>query len=204
MEILEPVFSGVKNSEEKPQDSVKVRPKIPEKPKEPAENNQNKKIPRRSLSKIGTPSIKNALEGKFEDKQVSSKEQHKMYSGADETEEFTPEQFKKKWDAYVATLGDRPNLQSTLSNLPEFNENYEFVLEIENTIQEDLINLNKTELVSFLRKELKNSKIQLTTLITEKVKGKIIYTDNEKYEELLKKNPSLAELRKKFNLDFGQ
>lgn len=156
------------------------------------------------MSNISTPSIKNALEGNFGDKKVSSKEQHKMYSGKDETEGFTPEQFKKKWDAYVSRLGDRPNLQSTLSNLPEFNDNYEFVLEIENTIQEDLINLNKTELVSYLRKELKNSKIQLSTIITEKVKGRIIYSDNEKYDELLKKNPSLAELRKKFNLDFGQ
>jgi len=66
-----------------------------------------------------------------------------------------------------------------------------------------LINTIKPELVSFLRKELKNSKIQLNTIITEKVKGVVIYTDEEKYEELLKKNPSLALLKQKFNLDFS-
>lgn len=94
-------------------------------------------------------------------------------------------------------------MQSTLSNLPDLNEDYQLILEIENTVQEDLITSIKPELVSWLRMELKNSKIQLTTLITEKVKGKIIYTDAEKYDELLKENPALALLRKKFNLDFG-
>jgi hypothetical protein len=77
------------------------------------------------------------------------------------------------------------------------------VLEIENTIQEDLISSIKPELVSWLRIELKNSLIQLNTVITEKVKGRIIYGDAEKYDELVKKSPALALLRKKFNLDFG-
>lgn len=108
-----------------------------------------------------------------------------------------------KWEAFVARLDDRPNLQSTLSNMPEWSDDYQFVLEIENTVQEDLISGIKPELVSWLRRELKNSKIQLITLITKKVKGRIIYTDAEKYDELVKKNPSLALLRQKFNLDFG-
>ena len=108
-----------------------------------------------------------------------------------------------KWNVFVARLDDRPNLQSTLSKMPEMKDDYQLVLEIENTVQEDLINSIKPELVSWLRMELKNSKIQLTTLVTEKVKGRIIYTDSEKYEELVKENPSLALLRQKFNLDFG-
>jgi hypothetical protein len=58
-------------------------------------------------------------------------------------------------------------------------------------------------LVSWLRTELKNSKIQLITQITETVKGRIIYTDSEKFEEMAKKNPNLAILKQKFNLDFG-
>lgn len=81
-------------------------------------------------------------------------------------------------------------------------ENFQLYLAIENTIQENLINSIKPELVSFLRKELKNAKIQLITEITEKTTGRIIYTDEERYEELLKKNPSLALLKQKFNLDF--
>ena len=155
------------------------------------------------MDNLSTPSIKNALEGKFEENQISAKEQHQIFSKEDEKESFTIEQLKVKWDAFLLRLDDRPNLQSTLSNLPELKEDYQLLLEIENTVQEDLISNIKPELVSYLRVELKNSFIQLNTLITEKVKGRIIYTDAEKYDELVKGNPSLALLRKKFNLDFG-
>ncbi len=153
---------------------------------------------------MSSPSIKDALDGKLEDKQLTAKEQHQMYSKDDEKEDFTIEELKLKWEVFLTRLNDRPNLQSTLSNLPELKEEYQLILEIENTVQEDLISTIKPELVSWLRKELKNSKIQLNTVITEKVKGRIIYSDAEKYDELLKENPSLALLRQKLNLDFGQ
>lgn len=144
------------------------------------------------------------MAGKFEENRLSAKEQHQIFSKEDEKEEFTIEELKVKWDTFLKRLDDRPNLQSTLSELPVLKENFQLELEIENTIQEDLISSIKPELVSWLRIELKNSLIQLTTVITEKVKGRLIYSDAEKYDELLKKNPSLALLRQKFNLDFGQ
>ena len=145
------------------------------------------------------------MQGKFNEKQeISAKEQLQLYSVNDEAENFSEESLKQKWDIFISRLDDRPNLQSTLSNVPELQEDFQLYLPIENTIQENLINSIKPELVSFLRKELKNSKIQLITIITEKAKGRIVYTDEEKYEELVKKNPNLALLRKKFNLDFGQ
>lgn len=176
----------------------------PVKPSAPAGVTEVKKIARRTLHNINTPSIKNALEGKFEENLLSAKEQHQIYSKVDETEEFTMDDLKLKWDAFLKRLDDRPNLQSTLSELPTLEENFQLVLEIENTIQEDLISSIKPELVSYLRIELKNSLIQLSTVITEKVKDRLIYSDAEKYDELLKKNSSLALLRQKFNLDFGQ
>jgi hypothetical protein len=176
----------------------------PAKPTAPAGDVEVRKIARRSLNNMSSPSIKDALEGKLEDKQLTAKEQHQMYSKDDEKEDFTIEELKLKWEVFLTRLNDRPNLQSTLSNLPELKEDYQLVLEIENTVQEDLISTIKPELVSWLRKELKNSKIQLISLITEKVKGRIIYSDAEKYDELLKENPSLAILRQKLHLDFGQ
>jgi hypothetical protein len=182
-----------------------VRPVLPPqiKPPQPPEGAEIKKIARRTAENISTPSIKNALEGKFDEKRLSAKEQHQIFSKEDEKEEFTIEDLKLKWDAFLQRLDDRPNLQSTLSEVPELKENFQLVLEIENTIQEDLISSIKPELVSWLRIELKNSLIQLNTVITEKVKGRLIYSDAEKYDELVKKSPSLALLRQKFNLDFG-
>jgi len=141
------------------------------------------------------------LLGNLGDNQMSAKQQHEIYSKDDEKETFTEEQLKVKWDAFVARLSDRANLQSTLTYVPEIRENFQLVLEIENSVQEDAIALIKPELVSYLRIELKNSLIQLVTVITKKTKGRIIYTDSEKYDELVKKNPMLAILRQKLNLD---
>ncbi len=126
-----------------------------------------------------------------------------MFANNNEAEEFTTIDLEEKWKSFLSKLNDRPSLQSTLSYVPEIKEGFELHLEIENTVQEDSINLIKPELVSWLRKELHNSKISLVTKITEKTRGRIIYTDEEKYTEMLKKNPNLAVLKQKFNLDFG-
>ncbi len=152
---------------------------------------------------LGMPSIKDALRGKFEEETISAKEQHQIYTRATESEDFTAEDLKIKWEQFLVRLEERPNLRSTLSNIPEIKEDYKLVLEIENRIQDDLISSIKPELISYLRKELKNSKIELVTLITEKVKGRLIYTDAEKFDEMVKKNPNLALLKQTFKLDFG-
>ncbi|MFW6275349.1 MAG: hypothetical protein ACOC2M_01795 [bacterium] len=149
------------------------------------------------------PSIKDALAGKFKEDKISAQEQHEMYNKASEKEDFTAEKMKEKWELFLERLESRPNLKATLSRTPELKDNYQLYLEIENTVQENLINSVKPELVSFLRKELRNSQINLTLQITKKAKGKIIYTDSEKFDELVKKNPSLQVLKQKFKLDFG-
>lgn len=143
------------------------------------------------------------MSGKAQGNKISVKEQHQMYVGNNEADDFSAADLEEKWKLFIEKLDDRPSLKSTLSNLPEIKEGYELYLEIENTVQEDALNTIKPELVSWLRKELKNSKISLTTKITEKKRGRIIYTDEEKYTEMLKKNPNLALLKQKFNLDFG-
>ena len=110
---------------------------------------------------------------------------------------------KLKWKEFLTRLDDRPNLQSTLAQVPELKENYQLFLEIDNSIQNNLITSIKPELVSFLRRELRNSKIELIVEVTENIKNRIIYTDNDKFDEMAKKNPSLKILKQKFNLDFG-
>lgn len=102
----------------------------------------------------------------------------------------------------MTRLTERPSIKSSLSNLPQIIDDHILVLEINNRIQEDLINTIKPELLPWLRTELKNSKIQLITKITEKVKGRIIYTDSEKFDEMVKSNPQLTVLTQKFNLSF--
>jgi len=152
---------------------------------------------------MSTPSIKKALRGEFDDdKQISAKEQHQLYSKEGEAESFTAEQLTKSWNAFLGKLDDRPNLKATLSNVPTLGDDFSLLLEIDNRIQDELITGIRPELVSFLRKQLRNSKINLKTVITEVKHEKVIYSDIEKYKAMAGKNPDLTYLKKTLNLDF--
>jgi len=143
------------------------------------------------------------LRGEFDDdKKLSAKEQHEIYSKADEEEDFTQEQLVAKWNEFLARLEDRPSIKSTLSIIPKLQKDYTLLLEIDNRIQDDLLMDVRPELVSFLRKELRNSKINLKTVVTEIIREKVIYSDVERYQTMASKNPTLALLKQKLNLDF--
>lgn len=160
--------------------------------------------PKRIVRKVGTTSIKMALEGKFkgDEKQLSAKEQHELYSKADEVEPFTEDQLKEKWNAFLPRLDDRPSLKATLKILPKIQENYTLLLEVDSRVQDELLANVKPELISWLRKELHNSKINLKTVVTDVKREKVIYSDIEKYQEMANKNPNLALLKRTLNLDF--
>jgi len=207
-DILEPIFTGQENVAETP--SSKTVEKIPqgepviskEKIETPAEPAPRRKLTRNGVSG-NTPSIKKALRGEFEDeKKLSAKEQHEIYSKADEEETFTQEQLAEKWNQFLVRLEDRPSIKATLSNPPKLQEDYSLLLEIDNRIQDDMLVDVRPELVSFLRKELRNSKINLKTVVTDIVREKVIYSDIEKYQAMASKNPNLALLKQKLNLDF--
>jgi hypothetical protein len=193
-DILEPIFSDFSGTSKEKSAASQPRPVQKE--------TLVKKPVRRISSQIKGPSIKDALAGKLDEEKLTAKEQHEIYTRAGEINTFTPETLKLKWEEFIGRLNDRPNLQSTLSRVPRLEEDFRLFLEIDNSVQDDLINTIKPELVSWLRKELKNSKIQLNIKISENEKEKIIYSDSEKYMEMLKKNPQLESLKKKFKLDF--
>ncbi len=144
------------------------------------------------------------MKGDFDDdkKQLSAKEQFKLYSKDDEAEPFTAEQLEEKWKAFLPQLDDRPSIKATLSILPKIQEDWTLLLEVDNRIQDELLVNVKPELISYLRKELHNSKINLKTVVTDIKREKVIYSDIEKYQEMAKKNPNLALLKRTLNLDF--
>ncbi|WP_167609359.1 DNA polymerase III subunit gamma/tau [Maribellus sediminis] len=206
-DILEPIFTGQDIPEEKIAQKPAVAKPVVQKAvvQEPevAKPKPQRRVLKRGSQSMGTPSIKRAMRGEFEDNtQLSAKEQHELYSKEGEVEPFTSDQLKEKWDLFLTRLEDGSNMKVTLANVPKIEENFSLLLEIDNRIQDELIANIRPELVSFLRKELRNSKINLKTLITEVVREKVIYSDIERYQALAVKNPNLAYLKQTLNLDF--
>ena len=60
----------------------------------------------------------------------------------------------------------------------------------------------KTNLLLFLRKHLKNDEINLKITVNKLTLKKTEYSDKEKYKILLKKNSQLDILRTTFDLEF--
>jgi hypothetical protein len=155
------------------------------------------------IRKVGntfTPSIKNAL-GEQPSGDLVQKTIFADYPST-ELESFTADQLTSKWNEFLETISDRPSLKSALSKVPEIGDNNLLTLVVGNSVQEESIRQIKPELVTWLRNELKNSTIELTTRFEKQEVGRTIFSDSEKLQMMLQKNPELLELRKKFNLDF--
>lgn len=103
-----------------------------------------------------TPSIKDALAGKFqEEKQEENAiEKMKYYSGEQLHEPFTSEVFAQKWTEYLERMNDRPVLKASMSRTPEIFDSCKLKLQIDSAIVDAEISKIKPDLVSWLRREL--------------------------------------------------
>ncbi|MGQ8335150.1 hypothetical protein ACUNWD_01260 [Sunxiuqinia sp. A32] len=129
----------------------------------------------------------------------------KLYTTEQLHEPFTKEQFEAKWKEYLTKLDERPALKATLSNIPEIFNETKLKLKISNFIQNEDITSIKPDLVAWLRKQLRNTDIELFTKIEANDQpNKVALTDTDKLNEMIKKNPNLALLKQKFNLDYGE
>lgn len=131
-------------------------------------------------------------------------EEDDPYIKGDAAEDFTTDDFLKHWSDYAAKLkADRNMSLVTIftSNAPVMLRPYEFEVVVANKVQENLFRDEKPSLMNFLRVSLKNFNIEVSTRIDEIKAAKRPYTTTEKYQHMASKNPQLAELRRRFNLD---
>lgn len=120
------------------------------------------------------------------------------------TQPFTETDFEKKWNEYKHQLlqAGKSSLASIFEVIPEIN-NEEINITLENKALDDEFNAHKSEVLDFLRLELHNYNISITTKINKDIKTKKAYTPHEKFAKMSEKNPHLMTLAKTFNADIG-
>jgi len=78
----------------------------------------------------------------------------------------------------------------------------EYVMEVDNQVQIDYIRPALSELLGFVRKDLKNYDIMIRLEITNNPEEEVKYqTGKDKFAALARKNPNLHTLKNTFNLD---
>jgi hypothetical protein len=181
-------------------DEVLVSQPVPK--LEPLEKSTTVKVIRKMGSSF-TPSIKDALAGNALEKKVNDQVQETTYNEyANFADPYTLEQLTEKWNEFLEQIADRPNLCSTLSTVPELIEGNRLLLKVGNSVQEEDVRQIKPELILWLRKELRNSEIELITRLERLETERTHFNDSEKLQILVQKNPNLNELKQIFNLDF--
>jgi DNA polymerase-3 subunit gamma/tau len=133
-------------------------------------------------------------------------EQEDPYIKGNDKEEFTVDDFLKCWSDYAARIKAEGKNMSLLtifiSNAPEKIAPNLFEVVVGNKSQENMFRDEKPNLMNYLRTSLKNFSIEVQTRVDEIKASKRPYTTSEKFQHMAAKNPQLAELKRRFNLDF--
>lgn len=123
-----------------------------------------------------------------------------------ETELPEPDLILNAWKSFAQSVEkSRPRIYSTLVNnkpVIKADGTVQVMLNSEGQ-QENFIKNIKPELIGYIRKHtgLKNVEIE-TGLSVAETNGKRIYTEQDKLDYLMKKNPDLGKLKTRFSLDF--
>jgi DNA polymerase-3 subunit gamma/tau len=73
---------------------------------------------------------------------------------------------------------------------------------LDNKVQEEVLNDEKTNLLGYLKTQLENDKISITVEVTPlKEEDMKAYTAEDKFKKMVKKNPNLMDLKNKFDLE---
>ena len=195
-----------------PDPESKTEPDIPEIREE---DNKDLATVKESTQKKFTPtttSIKDAIKSpvKKEQKPEGNEEPTKVADNGSEYENiaangFTHDALLEKWQNYAQKIkNDKPRLFTTLkSQLPTLKNDYTIEVEMNNRAQMDqFVKELKPDLTNYLRAELNNHKINIFTYLIKEEKTKNnLYTVEDKFKHLTKKNPNLDELKQKYNPD---
>jgi DNA polymerase-3 subunit gamma/tau len=116
---------------------------------------------------------------------------------------FIFEQLKAVWQTYARMRDQQGGSQTEQVML-----NREIILEgttihisLDNSLQVNMLSDLRQDLLTYLRRELQNSQIQLADTIALQETRKMIYTPQDKFNYLAEKNPVLLELKRTLGLD---
>jgi len=116
---------------------------------------------------------------------------------------FDQENLVECWGIVAESMVNRNVVYALLNQInPILEEDFNIRISVGNRVQSGYLEEVRDELISSLRKELKNDSLGINIHVEDSASNaKIVYTAEERYNFLLKKNPQLDEFRKEFQLD---
>jgi DNA polymerase III subunit gamma/tau len=116
---------------------------------------------------------------------------------------FSQDKLEKTWDEFANTLkSESTHLYNLLKNhKPLLKENFVVEFSVENKLLEEELDQKRNELLDWLSSRLENQNITFQIVVQEMIKTSRPYTDKEKFNRMVEKNPSLKEMKEQLDLE---
>lgn len=161
---------------------------------------------------VRTPgiSIKNSLKGRAAEETPDVDDSSEPGLPEQEVEKETissdPDTIIRAWEDYADSIKKlKPRIHSTLvNNKPAVRSDGVVMVLLNSDAQRDnFLKSVKSDLVAYIKDKTGLSAVEILAEVSEKTEnGKRIYTEQDKLEYLVNKNPELGKLKSHFNLDF--
>jgi len=118
---------------------------------------------------------------------------------------FNQEDLEKAWKNYAYSVKNKIRLHNLLmAQKPILEDHFTIKIYLENPLQGETLSKKYYEILHFLKNELHNDSLDINweVIKEETSKKDKLYTAEDKFRHLEKKNQNLQKLKKNFNLDF--
>lgn len=153
-------------------------------------------------------SLKNLAQKVQEPKPVIQKKEEKVVVeepiDLNWNDPFDQEKLNEVWRKFTRQHESSPRIHTIYKNyIPQHVGGSSLLMALRNNTQEYQLQKERSNILSFLRRSLRNAKINLKFEISQiEDKGpKKAFTVADKYKLMAEKNPALLEFKKQFNLD---
>lgn len=158
-------------------------------------NQQPKAIRNTSIAGFGV-SLSALSQQKTEEDVVEAKQTEIL------TETFTPLQLLSEWKAYAESIPEEHHLKNTMLNcLPDLLNRDTFEVVVNNPVQEQRLLDNAVNIMPILRRNLKNTQVQMKVRVTVENEKKLGFTSLEKFNLMVEQNDSVKRLKDEFGLE---
>ena len=121
---------------------------------------------------------------------------------ASETQAFTEKELRECWIKYIENIPEKKIVVDAMKNgIMILNKDYSIDFAVVNESQNEWLIKEAPELLTFLSQTLKNGAIKLNIRVSEKGENKNTLSNQELFNELIKRNKNIAQLYKRFRLE---
>ena len=164
-----------------------------------------KKIESGSLRKTTRIPSLGAINGDVEEKNDENGDSSSETATSETREKrFTDKDLEAVWKEFgsIRRKQGKAQEQHIFVQPYKLDENTSLItIELNNSLQQDILNEIRGDFVQYLRNKLENDHIQLQVKLQKDNGKKLLYTNKEKYDHLAEKNPAVQHLQKKLGLD---